>query len=206
MRLVQLMGGTPTQIACPPRPEGAHRWGLNNLYRAAMVYQRFQGWTEWFDLHSTEHIQGRRIKGYGWLCQQTKPIYRWVVDPAMPSSVAYPATPVRAAFGGTRLFCSTLDWMLALAIYQEFERIELFGWRMSHPAYQHQISSANWWIAQAQARGIEVAVRGRSMLATLDNVGMTTLRVRPVPEIVIPPGCLMYGLETTDRSKLYHAV
>ena len=37
------------------------------------------------------------------------------LDPAMPTSCVYPD----AARQGSRLFCSTLDWMLALAIYEQ---------------------------------------------------------------------------------------
>jgi len=195
--IVQMMGGAPTRTPPPPRAAGVERWGCNNLILKPQLRLRFEGWTRWFDLHSTEHIQGRkggRSNVYPWLCQQTRPIYRWAVDPAMPSSVVYP----QAARNGSRLFCSTLDWMLALAIYERAEEIHLFGWRMSHPAYEYQISSGQWWIQEAQSRGIRVVNHSSSQLF----LKMPKQR-GPTPDT---GKCLMYGLETTDRSKLFHAV
>lgn len=197
MKLVQMMGGSTTRLAHPPLPEGAERWGLNNIFMSHTHRARFKGWTRWFDLHGDEHIQGRkqgRRNCYPWLCAQTRPIYRWSVDPNMPASVVYPD----AARQGSRLFCSSLDWMLALAIHEHFTHIDLFGWRMTHPAYQHQVGSAQWWVHKAISEGITVTIHGNSALKVKVAAG-------PPPPIVIPAGCLMYGRETTDRSKLYHA-
>lgn len=199
--IVQMMGGAPATEPVPELPVGAHRWGLNNIMMSPRVSPvRFAGWTHWFDLHETAHIQARhkgQINAYPWQCRQTNPIYRWVVDPAMPSSVAYPVAEVRAHFNGTRLFCSTLDWMLALAIQKGcYDRIDLYGWRMSNPFYQHQVGSAQWWIEQALKAGITVTHNSRTALSKPRKFS---------GEPVMLPEHLMYGLETTDRSKLYHA-
>ncbi len=193
MKLVQMMGGAPGLAPMAKRPDDAERWGLNNLYLSVPLRQRFLGWTRWFDLHSNDHIASRKLKAHPWLCQQRKPIYRWFIDPEMPASVIYP----QEARQGSRLFCSTLDWMLALAIHEQFTHIDMYGWRMSHPGYQHQITSAEWWIRKAMSVGILVTVHGTSKLRQR--------ALEPVSDIIIPPECLMYGLETTDRSKLYHA-
>lgn len=193
-----MMGGAPSTAPVPELPAGASRWGLNNIRMSKRVTPaRFVGWTEWFDLHESAHIQSRqqgKFNAYPWLCQQTKPVYRWAVDPAMPSSVVYPHGPVRALFGGTRLFCSTLDWMLALAIYQGYDQIDLYGWRMANPLYHHQVGSAQWWIEQATKRGITVTHNSASRLT----------RPRRWADTPDTGAALMYGLETTDRSKLYH--
>lgn len=198
--IVQMMGGAPATEPVPKLPKGAHRWGLNNILMSKQVTQaRFDGWTHWFDLHETAHIQARQkgLNIYPWLCRQTNPIYRWVVDPAMPSSLAYPVAAVRAHFGGTRLFCSTLDWMLALAIQRGcYEQIDLYGWRMANPLYSHQVGSAQWWIEQALKAGIRVTHNSSTALTKPRTFS---------GEPVMLPGQLMYGLETTDRSKLYHA-
>ncbi len=206
MKIVQLMGGARTVVSPPIQDEGVERWGLNNLYLCLPLRARFAGWTRWFDLHTSEHIKARKggnINCYPWLCKQTKPIYRWAVDPDMPASVKYPL----AAMQGSRALCSSLDWMLALAIYEQFTHIELFGWRLSHPAYTHQKETAQWWIRKAQAQDIEVSVLGRSSLSSLTSIGKVVLpkSSAPVVEIPIPRSCLLYGLETTDRSKIYHA-
>lgn len=197
MKLVQLMGAAHTNLNPPVLPDGQERWGMNSLITSALLRSRCNGWTRWFDLHSNEHIKARKQgtqNVYPWLCQQKKPVYRWFMDPNIPGCVVYPDE----ARQGSRLFCSTLDWQLALAIYEQFTHIELFGFRLLHFAYQYQAESAQWWVHKAISRGIEVKIHGQS-----------ALKVRPwkhgPPAIAIPPGCLMYGRETTDRSKLYHA-
>lgn len=193
MKLVQLMGGAPMSNMVGPKPAGAERWGMNAHHASNMLRQRLKGWTRWFDLHSTEHIKGRKYNVYAWECQQAKPVYRWTVDPAMPSSVAYP----REAQQGSRLFTSTLDWLMALAIYEQFTHIELYGFRMGNEKYAYQIPAARWWIQQARHLGIDVTVVG--------PIALKRTPKGPPSKIVVPDSCLMYGLETTDRSKLYHA-
>ena len=198
MKLVQLMGGSQTLKSPPPLPAGQERWLMNNLILSIMMRSRCEGWTRWFDLHTNEHIQGRKkgvMNVYPWLCRQTKPVYRWHMDPKIPGCVVYPDA---ARYKGSRLFCSTLDWQLALAIYEQFTHIELFGFRMMHFAYQYQVESAQWWVQLAVSKGIAVTIHGQSAL----KVKKWT---HGPPSIEIPPGCLMYGKETTDRAKIYHS-
>jgi hypothetical protein len=202
VKAVEMMGGAPGLLPLPRPEAGVERWGLNNLYMSQGLRQRFLGWTRWFDLHSNEHIVAgtnsrRKYPAYDWLCVQQRPVYRWVMDPRMKHCRLYPHREVRGAFDQTRLFCSTLDWMLALAVYEQFTHIDLYGWRMAHPGYTHQVYSGQWWILRAQQAGVVVRIFGASKLKTVAD--------RPLPRITIPAGCLMYGLETTDRSKLYHA-
>lgn len=189
------MGGAPTAEAPPDLPEGAERWGVNAQHSMTRMGTRFEGWTRWFDLHTSAHIQQRAINVYAWECEQTRPIVRWEVDPAMPSSVAYPHAAVRQRFGGTRLFCSTLDWMMALAIYEGFEHVALYGWRMRSPNYRHQIGSARFWLDHAYQAG---------MTASFNS--LTPFAAAPIlPPPVLTSAHKMYGLETVDRSQLYHA-
>jgi len=197
MHTVQIFGGAPSNNPVPPQDD-AERWGLNNLACDKRIAARFRGATRWFDLHSSEHIQARRLNAYPWLCRQTIPVYRWAIDAQMPMSTVYPLGAVALMFPGCRIFTSTLDWMLAAAIVLEPKRIELFGWRMHHPQYRHQVTSGQWWVNQALSRGIEVVNYSRSALV------MTYNPTLPTPLVL--PTHLMYGLETTDRSKLYHAV
>jgi hypothetical protein len=181
----------------PELPDGVERWSINNLWLRASTRPWLAGWTRWFDLHSTEHIRERK-KGtmdcYPWLCHQTKPVYRWAPDPAMKACVVFPDE----ARQGSRLFCSSLDWMLALAIHERFTEIDLYGFRLTSPNYAFQVGSAQWWIHNAVYHGAQVTIHGRSALK------VRVAKSKP-PAIAIPPGCLMYGRETTDRSKLYHA-
>lgn len=195
LRSVQMMGAAPSSEPVPELPEGTERWGLNNLWLKGSLRPRLEGWTRWFDLHATDHIRQRKSGDiYPWLCKQSKPVLRWELDPTMPSSVAYP----KAAMRGSRLFCSTLDWMLALAIYEEFAEIHLYGWRMANPRYRHQVYSGQWWVRQAQEAGISVVNHSKSSLFIFPP---QSSMVTPEPQA----GSRLYGLETTDRSQLHHA-
>lgn len=147
----------------PPHDPDAERWGLNDL-----AFRRFAGafddWTRWFDLHPTWWIQEKRPQAYAWYQQQTKPIYRPCVDPALPSGCLYPReriqTPDECEFAGS------LCWMLALAVDEGFSDIDLFWFPLdgSDPFYKLQVESAKYWIGYARGKGLRVTIHGDSAL------------------------------------------
>lgn len=168
--------------------EGAERWGTN-----AVAFRRYGGsfdrWTRWFDLHRTPHILKQRPEVYQWYREQdgSRPIYQWEVNPEIPGSRAYPIEAIRAYFGDdaedarypARVesdFWGSLPWMLALAIYEGFEAIDLFWFVVDTQCHEKQIPSVRYWIGQARGRGIRVTVHGDSSLK---------------------PSGLLYGFETT---------
>ena len=150
----------------PPFEPGAERWGLNKL-----MFMRYGGefddWTRWFDLHSTAHIQRQRPDAYAWYCQQTKPIYRWEPDPQMVTAV-YPREAVQMHFAADgvpeRDFWGSFAWMMALAIYEQFERIDVFWMQADPENYGGQAASGRYWIGRARGAGIRVQVHGDSCL------------------------------------------
>lgn len=162
----------------PPLNPQAERWGLNKL-----MFMRYSGefdaWTRWFDLHSTAHIQQHRPEAYAWYGRQTKPIYRWDDDPTMTAAV-YPREAIQMHFAQDgvpeRDFWGSLAWMLALAIYEQFEQIELFWFTQDREHYAQQLPSSRYWIGRARSAGIRVLIHGSSDLA---------------------PSGPLYGIETT---------
>jgi hypothetical protein len=194
---VIMFGGAGTLKPVPPVVPGEERWGLNNLRKMKASGGRFDACTRWFDLHWKEYIisDGKR-NVWGWYQRLTIPVYLWQTYPDLPTSVAYPVEAVRTMFGGTRLFTSSLDWQIALALYEGFEEIELYGFRMGHPSYKHQVGSGRWWLKQCAERGVKVTHLSPSCL---EGISREVDFKPPHPE----PHHLMYGLETTDRSKLY---
>ncbi len=149
----------------PAFDPAAERWGLNRL-----MFTRYAGeftrWTRWFDLHATEHIQRYRPDAYDWYRQQPadKPVYRWEPDAALPGACVYPRE--RVADADERDFACSLSWMLALAISERFDIIDLF-WCVcdsNEPHYQHQIPSVRYWIGRARGAGIRVTIHGDSAL------------------------------------------
>ena len=54
-------------------------------------------------------------------------------------------------------FTSTINMMVALALYENFERIELFGFEMSSKEeYAYQKPATEFWLGIALGRGVEV--------------------------------------------------
>lgn len=196
MKKVIMFGGAGTKSPVPEIEPGVERWGINNLISIPTGPKRFKGCTRWFDLHHKLHIESRRQGNvWGWYQKLGIPVYLWQTFEDVPTSVAYPREAVQEMFGGTRLFTSSLDWLLAFAIYEGFEEIELFAFRLGNPRYLHQVSSGRWWLDQCFKRG--VTVRHLSPSALASEVALKP----PKPDAQH----LMYGFETTDRAKLYRS-
>lgn len=141
----------------------AERWGINDL--AFLRYSgKFDDWTRWFDLHHHDRIINRRPQAWEWYCQQTKLVYLTEPHPSIPSGIAYPKQEVLDYFK-TKRFGSSFDWLMALAIKEGFNKIELCWCRMKDKAeYTNQVPTANYWFGQAEARGIQVKIHGESAL------------------------------------------
>lgn len=106
---------------------------------------------------------------WGWLQQPHAglTVYMQDVDALVPCSVRYPLDEVAAALlqgfrqGVERLsrryFTSTVAYALALAIFQEYERILIYGVEMGGDTeYQYQRPGVLFWVGLALGRGIEV--------------------------------------------------
>lgn len=157
-------------IVPPFDPAAEERWGFN-----ALMFVRYAGvfddWTRWFDLHSAAFTPAKHPDRWAWYQQQTKPVYRWEVDPRLPSSVAYPLEAIRTFFADGELerdFHGSLAWMLALAIYEGFEAIDVFWCPMDDAPHRKQVPSIRYWIGQARGRGISVRVHGDSAITAYE--------------------------------------
>lgn len=175
MRKVEIIGAGWAYGSIPPfdlAPD-VERWGTNNVMWARPSEQ-YEPWTRWFDLHPTSHIQTRRPQAYEWYRQQIRPIYRWDVDPDVPASVAYPKDAVLDFFSADghreRDFWGSLSWMLALAIMEGFQQIDLFWFSLMNDHYTKQVPSTRYWIGQARGRGVRVDIHGDSMLKPFDQL------------------------------------
>src|SRR3990167_506112 len=133
MRTVAILGNAHHIGATPPSGVVSERWGINDLPTRLEEGWAFDGWERWFDLHTVAHIQKHRPEAWDWYRAQgagrrgvlsvygARPIYLLAAHGDIPGSVAYPRDAIQAhfAWGGQpeECFTSSLDWMLALAIY-----------------------------------------------------------------------------------------
>lgn len=170
-KTVRIYGLARNLGATPPPVEGEEVW-ISNYHKS--YYMRLgrlketQEWTRWFNLHSTEHMKYKYPAGYEWYSKQTKPIYLRHVDPTIPSSVEFPRQQIQDFFGGPqigspgRYFTCSVCWLIALAIVEGFERIELWGFALvdkphkPHICYKFERPCFFYWVQEARNRGIEV--------------------------------------------------
>jgi hypothetical protein len=76
-------------------------------------------------------------------------------------------------FFGVDYFSSTVDFAIALAIYEGFTEIDMYGVNMQNETeYAYQKAGADFWVGQALGRGIKVQIFGKftSLLKTRDGL------------------------------------
>jgi hypothetical protein len=104
-----------------------------------------------------------------------KPIVTSKAYEEWPTSEAYPIKEIAHYFGlplGVALY-STVDCMIALAIYKGATRIDLYGVDMvGKVAPQEMVMGTAAWIAAAQARGVFVKTFVGSIFQPLTNPGI----------------------------------
>lgn len=145
-------------------------WGINQLYVVFPAMQKHA--TRWFQIHprSEYNIALRDHDHHEWLAggspnphKNTFPIYMQQKEPDIPMSIPYPKNEILKKFG--RYFTNTISWQIALAIYEGFESIYIFGVDMATDAeYREQRPSCEFFIGWARALGIQVYIPEKSDL------------------------------------------
>jgi len=125
----------------------------------------------WFDLHSLHRLNEheRTSNHLQFLAQDHHfPIYMQEHFDNIPKSVEFPKDELILKFG--RQFKSSISWMLALAIVQEYQQIHLVGVDMEIDSdvfgneYSEQKPSCEYFIGYARGMGIEVNIPQSSSL------------------------------------------
>jgi hypothetical protein len=150
-------------------PEACALWGVGSWNQRAWNGQ-LKDWTEWFDVHppnAVEWFMGiRAVRPQTWAWYQAQSVDRpiWLLsqEPSIPASRAFPRAVIQRFFGTgphlcTRFTC-TVDWMLAKAIYDGYEKIIFNGIGVATgEMYQFQHKGILYWLGQCEARGIELS-------------------------------------------------
>ncbi len=139
-------------------------WGVNDVgsfpeFKDIKVDRIFT-----FDPRSPEWLAKARVA----------PIYSW----QLYADVKYPLREVVDRFFGKDVpldksyFTNTISYMLALAVYEKFDRIRLYGVDAPYGGiYFMEKSGLEYWIGRAQESGIEVIpCEGSLMLQTYDGL------------------------------------
>lgn len=167
MKTVRILGSAPNLGDMPYTP-GVEMWASNapRSYKSNAQVVLGGGWTRWFNLHSRKHMLETYPKGFRWYLEQdgSRPIYTQKFWPDIPGCVEFPRQQIQEAFatakGPNRYFTCTVCWLVAFAVLEGFEKIELWGFQLSdrkpNDAYIYERPCFFYWVQQARDRGIEV--------------------------------------------------
>ena len=162
---VVIIGTAPTTMGQAGRFFGDKDfeiWGLNSLY--IPFPQVLSHATRWFQIHQDDDAMGADYKTFALLNTYEFPVYTIGKRDDCKNSIAYPRDEIVAEFG--TYFNNSISWMLALAIYEEFKEIYLYGVDMAvEIEYGHQRPSCEYFLGIATGRGIRVILpRGSDLL------------------------------------------
>ncbi len=173
-KTVALVGMSPANCGLAPwEDESAEIWALNEMHAFPWCKRA----TRWFQLHPrssfTREEAVRGVRGhYEWLKEQHGiPIYMQEQCDDIPDSARYPLDEiidhffrlVKKDIFAVSFFTSTFCYMMALAVYEQFERIEIYGFDMDG-GFAHQREGAMLWLGVAMSRGIELYLPANSKL------------------------------------------
>jgi hypothetical protein len=164
--------------ACPWAERLGHDvecWGINDGWKQLPGGRHFDEWHRWFDVHPISHINAKRPMGRIWYETQTdlaRPIYMTRRHKTIPCSTPYPLREVQSVFQGEEFFTSSLDYCIALALYEGVDRLEIYGADMyaSHERQHRDIyrknqrEGASYWMGRARGMGVEVVTQTGSSL------------------------------------------
>ncbi len=143
-------------------------WGLNQLYiawRGTNLQDMFLSkCTRWFQIHhkhSYEAAVGRDHSHHKWLAQRnTFPIYMQQKEEDVPFSIPFPVKEMLQKF--RRYFTNSISWEIALAIYEGFEEIHLYGVDMAMDSeYEFERPSVEYFLGYAEGANIKLVIPGK---------------------------------------------
>lgn len=184
MRTVAILGGAPHTRDAVWQSSADEIWTMNWSYK----YDYVPRIDRLFEMHpiwlyaGTDKPQWRKPREH-WKWLQEKhpyPIYMLGQLPKIPSCVRYPIEQVTEhIFGGllkgekpSDFYTSSADYMLALAIFEEWDVIELYGIEMvADTEYRYQKEGVCFFIGFALAKGIVVKLQSNSVLMKAKKYG-----------------------------------
>ena len=145
----------------------------------------------------SEFTKPHRFNHKEWLEQKHDfPIYMQMVYGGIPSAVRYPLREIQDKLCGKiirgedtveRLFGSTITYAFALALYEGFERIELFGIELvGSEEWAYQRESLAFWLGKADGMGVAVWMPQTCELLKMPLYAYEEIR-RPDGAITVPP-------------------
>jgi hypothetical protein len=176
-KTVALVGAATTSCSLAPYGDlDVEIWAVNEEH----AYKWMKRATRWFQMHKPEKWRGYNVD---WMKANTSiPIYMQFVYPEIPMSIEYPLQKVIDRFfhnvhrkARVRYLTSSFGFMMALALMEDFNRIEIYGFEMSEKEeYINQKACAEFWMGYALGMEVELYLPPKNQLLEGDLYGYQT--------------------------------
>lgn len=161
MKKVAILGRALGWRDAPFNDSAFEIWGLNRAYQS--IQQTGGRWSRWFDMHDIRDISHRKA-----LAGLNVPVYTLRNYPDIPNGILYPLDEIKKEFFGLvnreHFFRNSIAYMIALAIYEGFNEIRLYGINQNGPRYEPEIPCVSFWLGVALGRGIKLVIQKHSNL------------------------------------------
>jgi hypothetical protein len=154
---VALVGfSATTRDQAPWEDKDTEIWSLNESYNTDWLKRQ----DRCFQIHTEDNFNRDKNPNDPnhpqWLrTKRGMPIYMQQKYEYIPDAVKYPLDEIVAKYGNYQT--STLAFMLSLAMFEGFERIELYGFELgSQTEYHYQKAGAEYLIGMARGLGFEI--------------------------------------------------
>jgi|GEM_PF-1510383 len=162
-------------------------WGINELYKYLQSIPNGRA-DRWFEIHDIRNSPSKqRPEHQKWLKSAKIPIYTWDHYDDMPGTVPYPKDDILNKLKevvpfGYRYFTNQISWMIALAWYEGFKEVHIYGVNMATDSeYSFQRPSVESWVFFLQCMGIKYYQP-------------------PECDLLSNPGGLLYGFESDNKA------
>ena len=179
VKKVAIIGTAMTYKDAPFDDPSWEIWGLNDHWN--MLPRA----TRWFEAQDRDHCSKAPVSHnpamtrYDWLKKCPIPLYMPDHYDDAPMSIAYPLEQVQDYVCdldpmGRNYFTNSVAYMIALAIYEGFDVIHLYGVDMAVGSeFNNQRPSCEFWCGIAKGKGIELYIPVQSdLLKTMEMYGM----------------------------------
>lgn len=149
---VLILGTTTSWKKAPLNDPTWEVWGMNEFWKHWGKYA-----TRWFEIHQLPILYREGWERYKWLMECQIPVYMAKHYKRIPKSIPYPLEKVSKGF--LRQFSSTFCYEMALAIYEGFKTIGIYGIGLRDGSLRERIIELRgflYWIGVASGSGIKI--------------------------------------------------
>lgn len=164
MKKVAIIGTAPSSLYLAPcNNDEWELWGIGGLFRFVDV-PNIKNFTRWFDIHDLETIKAEPENFYEWIKNCSFSVYMQEEFAEVLKAVEYPLDAILKTFP-RKYFNSTVDYMLALAIYEGYTDIAIYGVNMAQDTeYAEQRPSCEYWCGYCDGAKINLHIPQESNL------------------------------------------